>query len=43
VPSEILELSAEREPVVMLTAPWHERDTERQVERWQAPVSLPAA
>lgn len=25
VPSEILELSAEREPVVMLTAPWHER------------------
>ena len=26
VPEEILALAAEREPVVVLTAPWHERD-----------------
>jgi hypothetical protein len=27
VPSEIEELAADREPVVVLTCPWHERDT----------------
>jgi hypothetical protein len=32
VPSEILELAARREPVVVLTAPWHERDTQSLVE-----------
>jgi hypothetical protein len=41
VPSEILELVAEREPAVVLTAPWHERDTERLVERLDAPVFTP--
>jgi glyoxylase-like metal-dependent hydrolase (beta-lactamase superfamily II) len=41
VPSEILELAAEREPVVLLTAPWHERDTQILVERLGVPVFLP--
>jgi hypothetical protein len=29
VPDELLSLAAEREPVVVLTSPWHERDAER--------------
>lgn len=33
VPQELLELTADREPVVVLTAPWHERDTRGLVER----------
>jgi len=33
VPSEILRLAADREPVVVLTAPWHERDAQSLVER----------
>jgi glyoxylase-like metal-dependent hydrolase (beta-lactamase superfamily II) len=41
VPSEILELAAAREPVVVLTAPWHERDTQRLVERLGVPVYTP--
>jgi glyoxylase-like metal-dependent hydrolase (beta-lactamase superfamily II) len=41
VPSEILELGADREPVVVLTAPWHERDTQRLVERLGVPVFTP--
>jgi glyoxylase-like metal-dependent hydrolase (beta-lactamase superfamily II) len=41
VPSEILELAADREPVVVLTAPWHERDTQRLVERLGVPVYTP--
>ena len=41
VPSEILELAADREPVVVLTAPWHERDTLSLVERLGAPVFVP--
>jgi hypothetical protein len=32
-PNEILELAAGREPMVVLTAPWHERDTQSLVER----------
>lgn len=40
VPSELLELAADREPVV-LTAPWHERDTQRLVERLGVPVFVP--
>jgi hypothetical protein len=28
VPDELLERAADREPVVVLTAPWHERDTQ---------------
>ena len=41
VPSEILELAADREPVVVLTAPWHERDTQSLVERLGVPVFVP--
>jgi glyoxylase-like metal-dependent hydrolase (beta-lactamase superfamily II) len=41
VPNEILELAADREPVVVLTAPWHERDTRSLVERLGAPVFVP--
>src|SRR5215218_5783028 len=28
VPDELLALAPEREPVIALTAPWHERDTQ---------------
>lgn len=38
VPDEILALAAEREPVIVLTAPWHERDAETLVEQLGAPV-----
>jgi glyoxylase-like metal-dependent hydrolase (beta-lactamase superfamily II) len=41
VPGEILELAAAREPVVVLTAPWHERDTESLVQRFGLPVFVP--
>jgi glyoxylase-like metal-dependent hydrolase (beta-lactamase superfamily II) len=41
VPSGILELAADREPVVVLTAPWHERETRSLVERLRAPVFVP--
>jgi glyoxylase-like metal-dependent hydrolase (beta-lactamase superfamily II) len=42
VPTALLELAGEREPVVVLTAPWHERDTESLVERLATPVFAPA-
>jgi glyoxylase-like metal-dependent hydrolase (beta-lactamase superfamily II) len=41
VPDEILELAAGREPIVVLTAPWHERDTQSLVERFGLPVYTP--
>jgi hypothetical protein len=41
VPSEIEELEADRDPVVVLTCPWHERDTQSLVERLGAPVFVP--
>ena len=41
VPIGILDLAADREPVVVLTAPWHERDTQRLVERLGVPVFVP--
>jgi len=41
VPQELLELAADREPVVVLTAPWHERDTRGLVERFGGPVFTP--
>ena len=41
VPDELLELAAEREPVVVLTAPWHERDTKSLVGRLGVPVFVP--
>ena len=42
VPRGIEELAAAREPVVVLTCPWHERDTRSLVERLGAPVFTPA-
>ena len=41
VPDELLELAADREPMIVLTAPWHERDAETLVERLGAPVFAP--
>jgi glyoxylase-like metal-dependent hydrolase (beta-lactamase superfamily II) len=41
VPSEIEDRARERAPVVVLTAPWHERDTQRLTERLEAPVFAP--
>ena len=41
VPDELLERAADREPVVVLTAPWHERDTRSLVERFGVPVYAP--
>jgi glyoxylase-like metal-dependent hydrolase (beta-lactamase superfamily II) len=41
VPDELLELAARRDAAVVLTAPWHERDTERLVERLGVPVFVP--
>jgi glyoxylase-like metal-dependent hydrolase (beta-lactamase superfamily II) len=41
VPGEILELAAERDAAVVLTAPWHERGTRSLVERLGAPVFSP--
>ena len=43
VPSEIEELAVNRRPVVVLTAPWHERDTQGLVETLGAPVFAPPA
>jgi glyoxylase-like metal-dependent hydrolase (beta-lactamase superfamily II) len=40
-PTEIERLAAERETAVVLTAPWHERDTQRLVERLGVPVYTP--
>ena len=40
-PSEIDELAAGRETAIVLTAPWHERDTRSLVERLSAPVFVP--
>jgi hypothetical protein len=41
VPNEILDLASEREPIIVLTAPWHERDARDLVERLGAPVYSP--
>jgi hypothetical protein len=41
VPDELLALAREREPVIFLTAPWHERDTRRLLERLDAAVFAP--
>jgi glyoxylase-like metal-dependent hydrolase (beta-lactamase superfamily II) len=40
-PSEIDALVAQRETVIVLTSPWHERDTQNLVERHAAPVYAP--
>ena len=41
VPSEIEDLAAGSKPVVVLTSPWHERDTRSLVERFGGPVFTP--
>jgi glyoxylase-like metal-dependent hydrolase (beta-lactamase superfamily II) len=41
VPSEIEGLAAERETAIVLTAPWHERDSEKLVQRLGVPVYTP--
>jgi len=41
VPQELLAHAADREPVVVLTTPWHERDTRTLVERFDGPVFTP--
>jgi glyoxylase-like metal-dependent hydrolase (beta-lactamase superfamily II) len=41
VPDELMRRAVERKPVVVLTAPWHERDTRIMVERLRAPVFTP--
>jgi glyoxylase-like metal-dependent hydrolase (beta-lactamase superfamily II) len=43
VPSEILLRAREREPVVVLTAPWHERDAQGLADELGAPVFSPPA
>jgi glyoxylase-like metal-dependent hydrolase (beta-lactamase superfamily II) len=43
VPSEIEALTAERETAIVLTAPWHERDSQSLVQRLGVPVYTPAA
>ncbi len=40
-PGELVELAADRETAIVLTAPWHERDTQSLVERLGAPVFAP--
>ena len=41
LPDELLELAADREPVMVLTTPWHERDTRSLVEHLGVPVFVP--
>jgi hypothetical protein len=41
VPSEIEALASEREASIVLTAPWHERDSEQLVARLRVPVYTP--
>jgi glyoxylase-like metal-dependent hydrolase (beta-lactamase superfamily II) len=41
VPAALLALAANRAPVIVLTAPWHERDTQNLVERLGATVYAP--
>jgi glyoxylase-like metal-dependent hydrolase (beta-lactamase superfamily II) len=41
VPVALLALARKREPVIVLTAPWHERDAQALVERLEAAVFAP--
>jgi hypothetical protein len=41
VPDELIDLAGDREPVVVLTQPWHERDAQLLVARLGAPVYSP--
>jgi glyoxylase-like metal-dependent hydrolase (beta-lactamase superfamily II) len=40
-PREIVELAADRQPAIVLTCPWHERDTRSLAEQLSAPVFVP--
>ena len=40
-PSELVELAADRETAIVLTAPWHERDAQSLVQRLGVPVYTP--
>jgi glyoxylase-like metal-dependent hydrolase (beta-lactamase superfamily II) len=42
-PSELLTLATDRRPAIVLTAPWHERDTRSLTERLGAPIYTPPA
>lgn len=42
-PDELETLAGERETAIVLTAPWHERDTQALVERLGVPVYTPPA
>jgi glyoxylase-like metal-dependent hydrolase (beta-lactamase superfamily II) len=42
VPREIDELAADRETAIVLTVPWHERDTRSLVDRLDATVFVPS-
>lgn len=41
VPAEVEELASGREPVIVLTCPWHERDARAVGERLGAPIFVP--
>ena len=41
VPSELVDVAADRDTAIVLTAPWHERDSESLVERLDVPVYTP--
>ena len=41
VPDELEALAREREPAIVLTSPWHERDTKALVQRLGAPLFAP--
>ncbi len=41
VPDELLALAGQRDPVIMLTTPWHDRDAETLVRRLGPPVFTP--
>ena len=43
VPREIVELAADRQPAIVLTCPWHERDAQSLAERLRAVVFVPGA
>lgn len=43
VPDELLRVAGAREPVIVLTSPWHERDAETLVQQLAAPVFAPPA
>ena len=40
-PREIIELAADRQPAIVLTCPWHERDTQSLAARLHAAVFVP--